>query len=268
MSRGNPMSDDYYTDLMQLRQQTIANRREMVAQEAQNIADDIRRGNEQARELLRALQKRLAELEAAEKNAAALRQRQAEIQAQMVREQKQPEAPKLSERDLAFIGARPGIERDVRMAHMANGLEAAGIAYGTERFYQMMEAAFPLSDYRRTEPTNGNATPQPTPQQPHISPERFAQPETDVDALMLAESRRVEAEPISREPMPTYGAVAPPSRESYSYSTGQRMPGRVVLSRAERDLARSCGVSMEDWARGKIKLEQRRQAGLLQDGDG
>src|SRR6516162_9240752 len=99
MSRGNPMSDDYYTDLMQLRQQTIANRREMVAQEAQNIADDIRRGNEQARELLRALQKRLAELEAAEKNAAALRQRQAEIQAQMVREQKQPEAPKLSERD-------------------------------------------------------------------------------------------------------------------------------------------------------------------------
>jgi hypothetical protein len=47
------MSDDYYTDLMQLRQQTIANRREMVAQEAQNIADDIRRGNEQARELLR-----------------------------------------------------------------------------------------------------------------------------------------------------------------------------------------------------------------------
>jgi len=267
MSRGNPMSDDYYTDLMQLRQQTIANRREMVAQEAQNIADDIRRGNEQARELLRALQKRLAELEAAEKNAAALRQRQAEIQAQMVREQKQPEAPKLSERDLAFIGARPGIERDVRMAHMANGLEAAGIAYGTERFYQMMEAAFPLSDYRRTEPTNGNATPQPTPQQPHISPERFAQPETDVDALMLAESRRVEAEPISREPMPTYGAVAPPSRESYSYSTGQRMPGRVVLSRAERDLARSCGVSMEDWARGKIKLEQRRQAGLLQDDD-
>ena len=60
---------------------------------------------------------------------------------------------------------------------------------------------------------------------------------------------------------------APVSRESRSYSTGRAMPGRVVLSRAERDLARSCGVSMEDWARGKIKLEQRRQAGLLQDDD-
>jgi hypothetical protein len=214
------------------------------------------------------LQKRLQELEAAEAKAAQLRQQQAEIAAQMVREQKQPEAPKLSERDLQFIGARPGIERDVRMAHMANGLEAAGIAYGTERFYQMMEAAFPLSDYRRTEPTNGNATPQPTPQPaPHISPERFAKPETNVDALMLAESRRIEAEPISREPIP-HGTMAPPSRESYSYSTGQRMPGRVVLSRDERDLARSCGVSMEDWAKGKLRMEERRRAGLLQDGDG
>jgi hypothetical protein len=213
-----------------------------------------------------ALQKRLAELEAAEAKAAQLRQQQAEIRAQMVREQKQPEAPKLSQRDLEFIGARPGIERDVRMAHMANGLEAAGIAYGTERFYQMMEAAFPLSDYRRTEPANGNATPepQPTPQpapQPHR--QRFAKPETDIDALMLADSRRTGAEP-RRE---YNGGIhsAPPSRESFSPSTGRPTAGRVVLSADERALARSCGVSDQEWAMGKVKLEQRRKAGLLQE---
>jgi hypothetical protein len=213
------------------------------------------------------LKRRLAELEAAERNAAQLRQQQAEIQAQMVREQQQPEAPKLSERDLAFIGARPGIDRDPRLAHMANGLEGAGIAYGSNRFYEMLEAAFPLSDYRRAEsiPPNMSApVSAPNGDTPHISPERFAQPES-IDARMIAEAKAMEAP----EPIQYDGGIhsAPPSRESFSYSTGRATPGRVVLSRDERDLARSCGVSETEWAKGKLKLEARRRAGLLQEGE-
>jgi hypothetical protein len=44
---------DRYDDLVQLRQQTLQTRRDMLVQEANNIAEDIQRGNEQARELLR-----------------------------------------------------------------------------------------------------------------------------------------------------------------------------------------------------------------------
>jgi hypothetical protein len=225
-----------------------------------------------------ALRKRLTELEAAERNAAQLRQQQAEIRAQMLREQPPPEAPRFSERDLAFIGARPGIERDPRMAHMVNGLEGAGIAYGTERFYQMMEAAFPLSDYRRVEPEPKPVAPAapaapapvaPAPVSNGNASNVYAKPDSNIDALMLAESRRMESDP-AREPVHHTNAAivsAPVSRESFSYSTGRPTQSRVVLSRDERDLARSCGVSESEWARGKLKMEARRRAGLLQGED-
>jgi hypothetical protein len=103
---------------------------------------------------------------------------------------------------------------------------------------------------------------------------------------MLAESRRMEEpqynprpdepveynggrpEPVTQQAYDGGVHSAPPSRESFGYSTGRPTPGRVVLSRDERDLARSCGVSETDWARGKVKMEQRRKAGLLQDSDG
>jgi hypothetical protein len=217
------------------------------------------------------LRRRLAELESVERNAEALRQRQAEIAAQMVKQQRPPEMPKLSQRDLEFIGARPGIEKDPRLAHMANGLEGAGIAYGSNRFYELLESAFPLSDYRRTEP-EPKPTPAPTPA-PAAAPVAaannngpFAKPETNIDSLMLAESRRME-DP-AREPVRYTNASivsAPPTRESLSLGTGRPMPGRVVLTRDERDLARSCGVSEVEWAKGKQKMEARRKAGLLQD---
>jgi hypothetical protein len=84
---------------------------------------------------------------------------------------------------------------------------------------------------------------------------------------MIAESRRMESDP-AREPVTYTNASivsAPPTRESFSYSTGRPTQSRVVLSRDERDLARSCGVSEAEWAKGKLKMEARRRAGLLQD---
>jgi hypothetical protein len=44
---------DRYDDLIALRQQTLQTRRDMLVQEANSLAEDIQRGNEQARELLR-----------------------------------------------------------------------------------------------------------------------------------------------------------------------------------------------------------------------
>ena len=89
------------------------------------------------------LRKRLEELRQAEE--AAARQRQAEIIAAMqIDAPQRQEKPQLTERDLEFLGARPGIDRDPEFIRLASSIPG----YGTDRFYKMLEAAFPLSDYR------------------------------------------------------------------------------------------------------------------------
>jgi hypothetical protein len=52
----------------------------------------------------------------------------------------QPEPPKLSERDHAFLGARPGIDRNPEFRRVAASLPG----YGTDRFYAALEALFPV----------------------------------------------------------------------------------------------------------------------------
>ena len=73
---------------------------------------------------------------------------QAQIEAQMRLERDQPRQPQYSERDLAFMGARPGVEKNPEFLQMAMGLPTIGVPYGTDKFYSMLESAFPVSDFR------------------------------------------------------------------------------------------------------------------------
>src|SRR5262245_27056700 len=58
--------------------------------------------------------------------------------------------------------------------------------------------------------------------------------------------------------------AAPVSRSQGSM--GLDVPGRVTLSRSEVEIARASGISMEDYARGKMRLEQEKKLGLRQNG--
>jgi hypothetical protein len=62
--------------------------------------------------------------------------------------------------------------------------------------------------------------------------------------------------PVSRE----VPSAIPPS-ERY-----EENPSRVVLTAEEKLLAKHSGVSEIDWARGKLEVQRRRRAGLLQEG--
>jgi hypothetical protein len=61
---------------------------------------------------------------------------------------------------------------------------------------------------------------------------------------------------------------APISRSSPSYSTGRPHSGRVTLSPAQLEIARSLGISPVDYAKGVQILEQRRRDGTLQSENG
>src|SRR6516165_7870276 len=64
---------------------------------------------------------------------------------------------KLSERDLQWLGQRPGVEHDPEFLTMAQNTPG----YGTDRYYDILSYAFPAKRYRRVEPA---PQPQPAPQ--------------------------------------------------------------------------------------------------------
>jgi hypothetical protein len=78
--------------------------------------------------------------------------------------------------------------------------------------------------------------------------------------------------PRSAPPPPAPAPTRPPlvsapvNRESTSFTTGRATPNRVTLTPAERQICRATGCDEVSYARGKLLLEQRRAAGLLQDG--
>jgi hypothetical protein len=155
---------------------------------------------------------------------------QAQIEAQMRLEKLEKEQPKpeFSERDIEFMGARPGIDKNPEFFQMAQGLPMLGINYGTDRFYNMLESAFPVSDFRRVESTK---------------------PETKPPAYAKEEDRPVMSAPISRE-LPSNG-----------YRLG---PSSYRLSPEERQIAKASGMSDVDYARGRLRLEELKRRGLVQ----
>jgi hypothetical protein len=178
------------------------------------------------------LQARLRELQDAERAAADhMAAQKVMIQAQMQRDTPPPEPPKFSERDLQFLGARPGIEKDQSFCAMAASLPRFGIHWDTPEFYRTLAAAFPLENYRRVE--------QP---KPDDKPPAFAEDD----------DRPSVSAPISRS-VPSGGRYSPTS---------------TTLSADERAVARAAGMSDVQYARQKLLLLQRKAAGLIQDGDG
>jgi hypothetical protein len=164
-------------------------------------------------------------------------QKQREILAAMKIEQERPkEPPQFSERDLAFLGARPGIERDPAFHRGVQGISAAA-PYGSDRFYALLEAAYPLEDYRRVEPKHNSDAAPPAIEREEPKPAR----------------RVVVSAPVSRD-VPSGNYESP--------------RGRIVLSPTEREIAhgaRHPGQSLEEaeilYARNKALLEQRKREG-------
>jgi hypothetical protein len=179
------------------------------------------------------LQARLLELQRAEEATRRhMEQQQRQIAAAMLLEKEQPKPPELSQRDLEFIGARPGVEKDPGFLQMAQGLPMLGIAYGSDRFYRTLESAFPLSDFRRVE------QPKPEPDKPSFAEES-------------------EGPAVS----------APISRDTPSMGGGYRSPTQYRLSPTEREIAKASGMSEVEYARNRLRLEDLKRRGLVQDMD-
>jgi hypothetical protein len=206
------------------------------------------------------LLKRMADLEKAENLQKQIQQaqqaqaQQAQINANLEREKKPAvDPPKFSERDLKFLGQRPGIDRDPRLAQTAMGLESMGVPYGSDHFYRCMEEIFPASAYRRAEEHSLTATPKAA--KPPAEPQMASEAPT--------------GEEHSQERMPDESASfvsAPISREIPSFSTG-RAPQRITLTAEEREFAdKNHPGGQIGYAKDKLKMLERKALGLLQDG--
>jgi hypothetical protein len=183
----------------------------------------------------------------------AIKQRLEESQRaqQLVREQAaqyaaEPEAPQMDERDQfeaaiagvperakAWYRADPSWLTDPeRAAHLAYAHHVAARetgAEGSDAYFDRMESMMGL---RHAEPE-----PAPLPERPRASaPARHSGP------------------PVS----------APPSRDSHSVVTGQPV-GRVSLSREEADLAKSLGLTLQQYLDGKARMLREKQGGHHRD---
>ena len=99
-----------------------------------------------------ALQAQLAAVQQAEAAQREAFEKQRQIAAQMQIEREQPkEPPQLSERDLEFLGARPGVQNDPAFNQAVQAL-AHVYQYGSDDFYRAMELKYPVSNFRRVEP--------------------------------------------------------------------------------------------------------------------
>jgi len=189
-----------------------------------------------------ALQARLREMQAAEEAQQQYqRDMQERLQAAVKPEPtpKQQEAPGFSERDLAFMGARPGIERNAQFLQTAQALSQT-IGYGSDKFYSTLEHIFPVSDFRRVEP----------------------------------ETPAIVEPIIEQQPARPRGPVtqAPPSRQSVSAGTGRPMGSKVALTALEKEIAlstRQPGMTDQqaliEYSRNKLRLQSEKQAGFYRD---
>jgi hypothetical protein len=94
------------------------------------------------------------------------------------------------------------------------------------------------------------------------------QPTVDANLIREIQARTEEEqppEPTPRAPRPNSALVsAPVSREIPSVS-GRRESGRTTLTAQEKDAARIAGVSLETYARQKIKYEAMKESGEYGD---
>jgi hypothetical protein len=181
---------------------------------------------------------------AAQKQAELVQQQAFEAQRQIAAQmaiEKTPkqEPPQLSERDLEFLGARPGIQSDPSFNQSVAAL-AHVYKYGSDDFYKAMELKYPVSDFRRLEPKHQEDR-----------PDAPAFMETKMEEKP-AQRRVVVSAPVSRSGQPSGGDYSP-------------SPSRVKLSAAERQIAAQSGLTDAQYAEQKIKMERLKASGFYRE---
>jgi hypothetical protein len=95
-----------------------------------------------------------------------------------------------------------------------------------------------------------------------FTPQWFERFETNLGLRQPAPPQQRQA-PLARPAGPSVGYAAPPTREAPSMSTGHiPSDGRVRLTKEEVDFAKQNGISLEDYAKGKLRLRREREAGM------
>jgi hypothetical protein len=102
--------------------------------------------------------------------------------------------------------------------------------------------------------TGGVGTPEYFDRMEHMMGLRDASPEPSPERSRASEPARQHSAPVS----------APPSRESASLSTG-RPVGRISLSREEADLAKSLGLTSQQYLDGKARMLREKAGGFHRD---
>jgi hypothetical protein len=76
----------------------------------------------------------------------------------------------------------------------------------------------------------------------------------------------VQRQPVRQQQYAGPPVSAPPTRESPSMSTGRPVTRRGPLTQEQRDIARSSGISEEEYSRQLDRMEKMKAAGVIQDG--
>jgi hypothetical protein len=194
------------------------------------------------------LRQRIAEQEQAERIQREAYQAQMRANLDVAGPNDEKPQPKLSQKDLEWLGQRPGVEHDPEFLTMVQNTPG----YGTDRFYQILSVAFPAERYRRIEPQ-----PQPQPA-PALATEKRPQDMTDED--IIREAARINGERNANQ----YLYSAPPSRDIPSAATG-RPVARITLSHAEREMARLLGQDEVTYAKNKARMLEEKRRGMHPD---
>ena len=183
-----------------------------------------------------ALQAQLAAVKQAELVQQQAFEQQRQIAAAMQIEKAQPqEPPQLSERDLQFLGSRPGVQNDPTFNQSVQAL-AHVYQYGSDDFYQALDLRYPRSHYRREEPRH-------EPEPPAIVERNVEEPKPT--------RRIVTSAPVSRSGAPSGDYVAGPDS--------------VKLTAEERHFAAQSGVSEAEYGRNKLRLAALKKSGMYNE---
>jgi hypothetical protein len=195
-----------------------------------------------------ALKARLQEMEQAERIT-----REAVSHPQLATEPQEPQAPTteqilaasaLPERAKNWLRQRPEYVTDpiknARLVKMHNVAEYQAGGEFTDSYFDRMEILLGLK--------------------------QEAQPRQIQERPATQQGNGAQHSSPARQQQRSVPMSAPPTRDVPSMSSGRPQSHRAPLTQAEHDIARSCGISPQEYAEQKEKMERMKAAGALQDG--
>jgi hypothetical protein len=139
------------------------------------------------------------------------------------------------ERRLRWLAGNPRAQANVpALGHIHHAALSAGLADATDDYFQFLEQQL-------------DALPDGTPAMPQPTPEFFRPP------------------PAPKSPAPKVIHSAPVSRDVPAAGSGARPRGRVVLTPQEQEAAAMSGISIEEYARQKLKYTTMKDTGEYRD---